>query len=98
MRHSFIPIRPGLALAAATLLSALSLAPAFTPTPAAAQPARASADAGAAARTASHGQPLRAEIRRTADGIPHILAKNWTSLGFGYGFAFAQDNLCTMAN
>ena len=37
-------------------------------------------------------------IRRTAGGVPHILARNWTSLGFGYGFAFAQDNLCTMAN
>ena len=98
MRHPFVPIRPGLALATAALLSALSLAPAFTPTPAAAQPARASASAARAASAASHGQPLRATIRRTTDGIPHILASNWTSLGFGYGFAFAQDNLCTMAN
>ena len=46
----------------------------------------------------SHGQPFRAVIRRTTDGTPHILAKNWADLGFGYGFAFAQDNICTMAN
>src|SRR5262249_60335215 len=39
-----------------------------------------------------------AEIRCTTGGIPHILAPDWTSLGFGYGYAFAKDNLCTMAN
>jgi acyl-homoserine-lactone acylase len=38
-----------------------------------------------------------AEIRWTTGGVPHILADNWGSLGFGYGDAFAQDNLCTMA-
>jgi len=38
-----------------------------------------------------------AEIRWTTGGVPHILADNWGSLGFGYGYAFAQDNLCTMA-
>src|SRR5450759_1729596 len=41
---------------------------------------------------------LQAVIRRTAGGVPHILARDWTSLGYGYGFAFAQDNLCTMAS
>jgi acyl-homoserine-lactone acylase len=38
-----------------------------------------------------------AEIRWTTGGVPHILADNWGSLGFGYGYAFTQDNLCTMA-
>jgi acyl-homoserine-lactone acylase len=55
----------------------------------------------ALARSASHaghGGGLVALIRRTTGGTPHILAKNWTDLGFGYGFAFAQDNICTMAN
>src|SRR5262249_12731841 len=56
-----------------------------------------------AGRLSPHGQPasagrLSAEIRYTTGGIPHILAHDWTSLGFGYGYAFAQDNLCTMAN
>ncbi len=37
-------------------------------------------------------------IRRTAHGIPHIEAKDFGSLGYGYGYAFAQDNLCVMAD
>src|SRR6516162_3555061 len=41
---------------------------------------------------------LTAQIRYTTGGIPHILAHNWADLGFGYGYAFAKDNLCTMAN
>ena len=38
------------------------------------------------------------KIRRTAHGIPHILADDWRGLGQGYGYAFAQDNLCVMAD
>jgi acyl-homoserine-lactone acylase len=40
----------------------------------------------------------RAEIRRTEYGIPHIVARDYGSLGYGYGYAFAQDNLCLMAD
>lgn len=36
-------------------------------------------------------------ITRTEYGIPHIVANDYGSLGYGYGYAFAQDNLCTMA-
>src|SRR3954468_17761028 len=36
-------------------------------------------------------------ITRTEYGIPHITAADYPSLGYGYGYAFAQDNLCTMA-
>jgi len=36
-------------------------------------------------------------ITRTEEGIPHIVARDFASLGYGYGYAFAQDNLCTMA-
>ncbi|MFL6114497.1 MAG: penicillin acylase family protein, partial [Catenulispora sp.] len=38
------------------------------------------------------------QIRRTEYGIPHILAQNYSDLGFGYGYAFAQDNACQMAD
>ena len=38
------------------------------------------------------------EIRRTALGIPHLKADDWGSLGYGYGYVQAQDNLCTMAD
>jgi acyl-homoserine-lactone acylase len=39
-----------------------------------------------------------ASIVRTADGIPHITASNFGSLGYGYGYALASDDICTMAN
>ena len=48
------------------------------------------------ARGLAAGQ-LTAQIRYTTGGIPHILAHNWADLGFGYGYAFARDNICTMA-
>ncbi|MDP5063612.1 MAG: penicillin acylase family protein [Haliea sp.] len=35
-----------------------------------------------------------AEIRRTEYGIPHIRANDWGSLGYGFGYAYAQDNYC----
>src|SRR5499427_8783848 len=50
-----------------------------------------------APRSPAAGQ-LTAQIRYTTGGIPHILAHTWPGLGFGYGYAFAKDNLCTMAN
>lgn len=39
-----------------------------------------------------------AEIRRTAFGIPHIKAHDEAGLGFGVGYAYAQDNVCLMAD
>jgi acyl-homoserine-lactone acylase len=44
------------------------------------------------------GHRYKAEIRRTAYGIPHIRASDYGGLGYGYGYAFAQDNLCVMAD
>lgn len=38
-----------------------------------------------------------AQIARTSYGIPHIKAESWGSLGYGYGYAFAQDNVCVLA-
>jgi acyl-homoserine-lactone acylase len=49
--------------------------------------------------TASQSKPrYSAEIRRTSHGIPHIMAKDMGSLGFGEGYAFAQDHLCSLAD
>lgn len=39
-----------------------------------------------------------AVIRRTSHGIPHITARDMGSLGFGEGYAFAQDHLCSLAD
>ncbi|MFT7048238.1 MAG: acyl-homoserine-lactone acylase [Halioglobus sp.] len=37
-----------------------------------------------------------AEVRRTEYGIPHIKAEDWGSLGYGFGYAYAQDNFCVV--
>ncbi|GBF59383.1 acyl-homoserine lactone acylase PvdQ [Candidatus Phycosocius bacilliformis] len=42
-------------------------------------------------------RPLEAEITRTTYGIPHITARNWKGIGYGVGYAYAQDNLCMLA-
>ncbi|WP_431688168.1 acylase [Hahella sp. NBU794] len=41
---------------------------------------------------------LEARIRRTEFGAPHIEADNLQSLAFGSGYAFAQDNICILAD
>ncbi|HEU4732696.1 MAG TPA: penicillin acylase family protein [Kofleriaceae bacterium] len=38
-----------------------------------------------------------ARIRRTSFGIPHIDAADERGLGYGLGYAFAQDNACVLA-
>ena len=37
-----------------------------------------------------------ATITRTSYGIPHIVAADWGGLGFGQGYAFAEDRACTL--
>jgi acyl-homoserine-lactone acylase len=37
-------------------------------------------------------------IRRTGFGIPHVLAGTYRDLGYGAGYAYAQDNLCALAD
>ncbi|MDQ2945648.1 MAG: acylase [Acidobacteriota bacterium] len=45
------------------------------------------------------GQPhYAAHIRRTSYGIPHIQAQDYGSLGFGEGYAQAEDHLCSLAD
>ncbi|MFJ3221454.1 penicillin acylase family protein [Kitasatospora sp. NPDC086801] len=39
-----------------------------------------------------------AKIRRTENGVPHIVARDYGGLGYGYGYAFAQDDLCQLAD
>ena len=38
-----------------------------------------------------------ANITRTTHGIPHVTASNWRGIGYGVGYAYAQDNLCMLA-
>jgi acyl-homoserine-lactone acylase len=79
---------------AVAVLASTALLLAAVPAAAASRPPGPAGSAGPG--SARHG--LYAVIRRTTDGTPHILARDWASLGYGYGYAFAQDNLCTMAN
>ena len=41
---------------------------------------------------------VSAEIRRTTFGVPHIRSADERGLGYGIGYAYAQDNLCLLAN
>lgn len=35
-------------------------------------------------------------VRRTSFGVPHINAADFGSMGFGYGYVHAEDNLCVL--
>ena len=41
--------------------------------------------------------PLEARITRTTYGIPHIKADTWQGVGYGVAYAYAEDNLCLLA-
>lgn len=51
-----------------------------------------------AATARSQPEQTTADIRRTSFGVPHIRADNERGLGYGIGYAYAQDNLCLLAN
>jgi acyl-homoserine-lactone acylase len=40
---------------------------------------------------------LQATIMRDDHGIPNIIGDNFADVGFGYGYALAQDNICEIA-
>ena len=40
---------------------------------------------------------MSAEIRRTAYGVPHVKADSYAGLGYGLGYAMAEDNVCEIA-
>jgi acyl-homoserine-lactone acylase len=39
-----------------------------------------------------------ATIERTRHGIPHVVAKDYGSLGFGHGYATAETSICSLAD
>jgi acyl-homoserine-lactone acylase len=47
---------------------------------------------------AAQQQTYHVTIRRTAHGIPHVIAGDWGSLAYGYAYALAQDNICPLAD
>lgn len=40
----------------------------------------------------------RAELARTSNGVAHIRADDFKSLGYGLAYAYAQDNVCMFAD
>ena len=40
---------------------------------------------------------FEATVYRTSGGIPHIIADDWGSIGYGTGYAAAEDHLCKLA-
>lgn len=43
------------------------------------------------------GKRYKATITRTTYGIPHIQARDWRGVGYGVAYAYAEDNLCLLA-
>ena len=75
--------------AAFSLLPALSVVPGLAPSTAA-EPS------GSVLRPADGVH--QATIRRTSHGIPHVVADDFESLGFGHGFATSETNVCVLAD
>lgn len=57
----------------------------------------AAAAALAPASKAAAGKSYQASITRTTYGIPHITADTWQGVGYGVAYAYAEDNLCLLA-
>ncbi|MEP9364119.1 penicillin acylase family protein [Nocardioides sp. CN2-186] len=56
------------------------------------------APTGGADAVAAKPDRYRATIAITRHGIPHITASDFGSLGFGSGYAAAEDSICTLAD
>ena len=76
-----------------------SRGPSTSATPASSPPETATTET-AATQPATTEAPFKyqATIRRTSYNIPHITADDFGSLGYGYGYAFAEDHLCSLAD
>ena len=47
---------------------------------------------------AAQARGYEAQVVRTKYGVPHVTAKDFGGLGYGQAYAFAQDNLCLLAD
>jgi acyl-homoserine-lactone acylase len=87
-------------LAAGSLLLHRETPAAPPPPPGPPEPSEAVASQGTASDfvgAASNPATYRATIRRSAYGVAHIEAADLAGLGFGEGYAQAEDHLCTIA-
>ena len=80
-----IPCRPGSAIARLVLsVTLLALA------------ACGSSTAPGEGTGPAPGAKYDVQLTRTKLGIPHLKADDFGSVGYGYGYAFAEDNLCVL--
>ncbi len=42
--------------------------------------------------------PVRSEVTRTTNGVVHVKATDYRSLGYGAAYAYAEDNVCMFAD
>ena len=87
--------RPG-SLVSRRILPAAVAAIAVLPLAAATLPVTAAS--AASTPTNPKNGTYAATITRTQHGIPHVVAKDWGSLGFGHGYATAQTGICNLAD
>ncbi|MCX6402019.1 MAG: penicillin acylase family protein [Propionibacteriales bacterium] len=56
------------------------------------------ADAGRAAPDTVAAPAYTATVKLTTHGIPHVVASDWGSLGYGSGYATARSSICNLAD
>ncbi len=85
----------------AAVVACLAVVPAFAVGPGlTGLSGQAAAARPAAKRSLLHpvGGVPRATITRTRHGIPHIVARDYESLGFGEGYATSETSICNLAD
>ena len=43
-------------------------------------------------------RPFRSEVTRTSYGVVHVKAADFRNLGYGLAYAYAEDNICMLAD
>lgn len=56
------------------------------------------ADARRGVSEAAAASPYTATVKITTHGIPHVVASDWGSLGYGSGYATARSSICNLAD
>lgn len=56
------------------------------------------ADARRGVSEAAAAFPYTATVKITTHGIPHVVASDWGSLGYGSGYATARSSICNLAD
>jgi len=77
-----------------SIVAALLLAPLLATGPADAGPAPSPGDRAQRAAAPSYD----VTVRVTRHGIPHVVADDWASLGYGSGYATAGSSICNLAD